>query len=89
MKDFWSANWAWLLVGLAVVWMLLSRGVGRGSGRPRSGRSTDARTSTGEGRAGTIAAGRAGTGTSRRGRVGPRTSRPTGADIAAAEDSPV
>lgn len=24
--DFWSANWIWLLLGLAVIWMLMSRG---------------------------------------------------------------
>jgi hypothetical protein len=48
--DFLSANWVWLLLGLAVVWMLMSRG-GRscGFGGPRSGRSTDAKASAGDG----------------------------------------
>ena len=40
--DFLSANGIWLLLGLVVIWMLMSRGgLGCGFGRPRSSRSGD------------------------------------------------
>lgn len=38
--DFLSANWIWLLLGLAVVWMLVSRG-GCGFGGSHSHRPND------------------------------------------------
>jgi hypothetical protein len=80
--DFLSANWPWLLVGLAVVWMLPSHGVGRGSGPPRS---ADARVSTGEGDSRHDHGSPSENWNVPRGRVSPRTS----ADIAAAEHSSV
>ena len=44
--DLLSENWVWLLLGLVVVWMLISRsGRGCAFGGPRSGRSTDTRAS--------------------------------------------
>ena len=47
--DFLSANWVWLLLGLAVVWMLVSRrGRGCAFGGSQSGRSTDTKVSAGD-----------------------------------------
>lgn len=48
--EFLSANWVWLLLGLAVVWMLVSRrGRGCGFGGTRSGRSPHTAASAGDG----------------------------------------
>ena len=43
--DFLSANWVWLLLGLALAWMLSRGGRACGFGGRGSDRSTDARTS--------------------------------------------